>query len=77
MHVTELYGLVWVSLDAPVADIPVMACDGDARFRRINTPVEVWRASATRMTDNFMDICTYHGCTPGPSVVRRTRMSLR
>jgi phenylpropionate dioxygenase-like ring-hydroxylating dioxygenase large terminal subunit len=56
VHVTELYGLVWVSLDAPVADIPVMAYDSDARFRRINTPVEVWRASATRMTDNFMDI---------------------
>jgi hypothetical protein len=25
--------LVWVSLDAPVADIPAMAYDGETRFR--------------------------------------------
>jgi phenylpropionate dioxygenase-like ring-hydroxylating dioxygenase large terminal subunit len=56
VHATERYGLAWVSLDAPVADIPAMVHDGETRFRRINTPVEVWRASATRMADNFMDI---------------------
>jgi phenylpropionate dioxygenase-like ring-hydroxylating dioxygenase large terminal subunit len=56
VHATERYGLAWVSLDAPVADIPAMAYDGETRFRRINTPVEVWRVSATRMADNFMDI---------------------
>jgi len=55
-HATERYGLAWVSLDAPVADILAMFYDGHARFRRINTPVEVWRVSATRMADNFMDI---------------------
>jgi phenylpropionate dioxygenase-like ring-hydroxylating dioxygenase large terminal subunit len=55
-HATERYGLAWVSLDAPVADIPVIAYDGEARFRRINTPVEVWRVPATRRADNFMDI---------------------
>jgi phenylpropionate dioxygenase-like ring-hydroxylating dioxygenase large terminal subunit len=56
VHATERYGLAWVSLDAPVADIPAVAYDGETRFRRINTPVEVWRVSATRMADNFMDI---------------------
>ena len=56
VHATERYGLAWVSLDAPVADIPAMIYDGNARFRRINTPVEVWRVPATRMADNFMDI---------------------
>jgi phenylpropionate dioxygenase-like ring-hydroxylating dioxygenase large terminal subunit len=56
VYAAERYGLAWVSLDAPVAHIPAMACDGEARFRRINTPVEVWRVSATRMADNFMDI---------------------
>jgi vanillate O-demethylase monooxygenase subunit len=39
-----------------MADIPAMAYDGETRFRRINTPVEVWQVSATRMADNFMDI---------------------
>jgi hypothetical protein len=28
----------------------------ETRFRRINTPVDVWQVSATRMADNFMDI---------------------
>jgi phenylpropionate dioxygenase-like ring-hydroxylating dioxygenase large terminal subunit len=56
VHATERYGLAWVSLDAPAADIPAMAYEAEAQFRRINTPVEVWRVSATRMTDNFMDI---------------------
>jgi phenylpropionate dioxygenase-like ring-hydroxylating dioxygenase large terminal subunit len=56
VHTTERYGVVWVSLDTPVADIPAMAYDRAAQFRRINTPVEVWRVSATRMADNFMDI---------------------
>jgi phenylpropionate dioxygenase-like ring-hydroxylating dioxygenase large terminal subunit len=56
VRATERYGLAWVSLEAPVADIPAMAYDGEARFRRINTPMEVWRASATRLADNFMDI---------------------
>jgi phenylpropionate dioxygenase-like ring-hydroxylating dioxygenase large terminal subunit len=56
IHAAERYGLVWVSLDTPVADIPAMAYEGQVRFRRINTPVEVWRSSATRMADNFMDI---------------------
>lgn len=56
VHVTDRYGVVWVSLGDPVAAIPAIGHDRDARFRRINTPVEVWRVSATRMTDNFMDI---------------------
>jgi phenylpropionate dioxygenase-like ring-hydroxylating dioxygenase large terminal subunit len=56
VHATERYGLGWVSLDTPVADIPAIAYDGETRFRRINTLVEVWRVSATRMADNFMDI---------------------
>src|SRR5262245_59488172 len=56
VHATERYGLAWVCLDAPVADISNMPYDSEARFRRINTAVEIWRASATRMADNFMDI---------------------
>lgn len=56
VQATERYGLVWVCLDAPVADIPAMAYEADERFRRLNTPVEVWHVSATRMADNFVDI---------------------
>ena len=40
----------------PRAPIPDIVQEHDPAFRRINTPVEVWRVSATRMVDNFLDI---------------------
>jgi phenylpropionate dioxygenase-like ring-hydroxylating dioxygenase large terminal subunit len=52
----ERYGLVWVCIGTPSAPIPCIAQETDPSFRRINTPVEVWRSSATRMVDNFLDI---------------------
>lgn len=52
----ERYGLVWVCLGEPAADLPCIPQESDPSFRRINTPVDVWRTSATRMTDNFLDI---------------------
>lgn len=52
----ERYGLVWVCLGAPSSGIPLASFDDDPSFRRINTPVELWRTSATRMVDNFCDI---------------------
>ena len=55
-HCAEKYGLVWVCLGTPHGDLPVITEDDDPAFRRINTPVEVWTTSATRMTDNFLDI---------------------
>jgi phenylpropionate dioxygenase-like ring-hydroxylating dioxygenase large terminal subunit len=55
-HSAERYGLVWVCIGEPAAGIPEMPWDDDASFRRINTPVEVWRTSSTRMADNFLDI---------------------
>lgn len=55
-HASERYGLVWVSLDEPRAPIPDIAQEDDPSFRRINTPMDVWQTSATRMTDNFCDI---------------------
>lgn len=55
-HAVERYGLVWVCLGDPLAGIPEIAAEHDPSYRRINSGVEVWRTSATRMTDNFMDI---------------------
>ena len=52
----EKYGLVWVCLGTPRADLPVIPHEDDPAFRRINTPVDTWRTSAPRMTDNFLDI---------------------
>ena len=52
----ERYGLVWVCVGTPSAQIPCIVQEDDPSFRRINTPVEVWNCSATRMVDNFLDI---------------------
>ncbi|MEP7114928.1 MAG: aromatic ring-hydroxylating dioxygenase subunit alpha, partial [Ilumatobacteraceae bacterium] len=52
----EQYGLVWVCIGTPSSPIPCIAQEADPSFRRINTPVDVWRSSATRMVDNFLDI---------------------
>jgi phenylpropionate dioxygenase-like ring-hydroxylating dioxygenase large terminal subunit len=59
VHLDERYGLVWLCLDEPAAPIPVIAQEDDPAFRRINNPVERWHTSATRMTDNFMDIAHF------------------
>jgi phenylpropionate dioxygenase-like ring-hydroxylating dioxygenase large terminal subunit len=52
----ERYGLVWLCVGTPRGEVPVVPEEDDPAFRRINTPVDVWRTSATRMTDNFLDI---------------------
>jgi phenylpropionate dioxygenase-like ring-hydroxylating dioxygenase large terminal subunit len=59
VRLSDRYGLVWVCLDEPVAPIPEIAEEAAPSFRRINNPVERWRTSATRMTDNFMDIAHF------------------
>ena len=56
VHVDECYGLAWVCLDEPAAPIPAIPQESNPAYRRINNPVERWQTSATRMTDNFMDI---------------------
>jgi len=53
---SERYGLVWLCVGTPNGDIPVIQHEDDPTFRRINTPVDVWRTSATRMVDNFLDM---------------------
>jgi phenylpropionate dioxygenase-like ring-hydroxylating dioxygenase large terminal subunit len=59
VHVAERYGLVWVCLGDPVKGIPEIAQDADRAFRRINSPVQEWETSATRMVDNFLDIAHF------------------
>ena len=56
LHAVERYGLVWVCPGQPVAGIPEIAADRDPAYRRINTGVDRWQVSATRMADNFLDI---------------------
>lgn len=56
VSVDERYGLVWICLDEPHGSIPTMSADDDPAYRRINSGVDTWATSSTRMTDNFLDI---------------------
>lgn len=56
VRATERYGLVWVCLGDPVRDIPTIGAEDDPAYRRINSGVDTWTTSVTRMTDNFLDI---------------------
>ncbi|MFT5134297.1 MAG: phenylpropionate dioxygenase-like ring-hydroxylating dioxygenase large terminal subunit [Gammaproteobacteria bacterium] len=53
------YGLVWVCLGDNPAELPAISQEGNPAFRRINNPVQAWHASATRMTDNFLDVAHF------------------
>ena len=54
--VEERYGLVWICLGEPAGRIPIIAQEGDRSFRRINSGIQRWDVSATRMVDNFCDV---------------------
>ena len=56
IHAAERYGLVWLCPGEPASGIPEVLYDTDPDYRRLNVDVECWSASATRMTDNFLDI---------------------
>ncbi len=73
VHAEVRYGLVWLCPGTPSASIPGVPHDGDPAFRRINTGVDVWQASATRMVDNFLDISHFpwvHSGTFGDGLER-------
>jgi len=56
VQIVERYGLIWMCPGDPTGTIPTIEADDDPTFRRINTGVDVWKTSATRMVDNFLDI---------------------
>ncbi len=58
-NTTTRYGLVWVCLGDEPEALPAIMQEEDEAFRRINNPVQRWQVSATRMTDNFLDIAHF------------------
>lgn len=74
VRVQERYGLVWVCLGEPAADLPVVPEDTDRSFRRIVHPMEAWATAVTRMVDNFNDVAHFawvHRGTFGSDATRR------
>jgi phenylpropionate dioxygenase-like ring-hydroxylating dioxygenase large terminal subunit len=65
--VVERYGLVWVAVADPVADVPAVP---DAPFdapgwRTFRSYREVWTTSAARAVENFMDFSHFPYVHPG------------
>lgn len=59
VRVEERYGLVWLCPAEPTQPIPHLAADADDAFTRLNTQVQIWECSATRMIDNMLDVAHF------------------
>jgi phenylpropionate dioxygenase-like ring-hydroxylating dioxygenase large terminal subunit len=55
----ERYGLIWVCLGEPKADILAFPEYDDARYRTIALDQGVWEANAARIIENFMDVAHF------------------
>jgi vanillate O-demethylase monooxygenase subunit len=54
-RVAERYGLVWVALEEPEAEIPPFPEFESADYKITSLPPARWRCSAARQTENFVD----------------------
>jgi phenylpropionate dioxygenase-like ring-hydroxylating dioxygenase large terminal subunit len=52
----EQYGYVWVCLDEPLADIPVIAEAADPNYRLIQEFYEPWKCAGLRVMENEFDL---------------------
>lgn len=59
LPIEEHYGLVWLCPDEPKSSVPDLGVERDASFTRLNTPMQVWNCSATRMIDNMLDVAHF------------------
>jgi phenylpropionate dioxygenase-like ring-hydroxylating dioxygenase large terminal subunit len=66
-HATERYGLVWVCLKTPVADIPELPQEiHDASYRwDAYSSQGQWQANAARMIENLLDFSHFAWVHPG------------
>jgi phenylpropionate dioxygenase-like ring-hydroxylating dioxygenase large terminal subunit len=60
----ERYGLVWVALEEPAADIPKFPEADDPSYRTIWMTYQ-WKASAPRVIENVMDFAHFPWVHPG------------
>ncbi len=59
LPVAERYGLVWFCPGEPTAPVPHLGVDDDESFTRLNTGMQTWNCSATRMIDNMLDVAHF------------------
>ena len=51
---TERYGLVWVSLSPPAAEVIDLEYDGSERYRRIHTGVSQWQSNPVQIVETLL-----------------------
>ena len=59
LPVEEQYGLVWFSPGKPAEPIPHIGVEHEGSFTRLNTGMQTWNCSATRMIDNMLDVAHF------------------
>lgn len=59
LPVAEHYGLVWMCPADPEHPVPYLGVGHDSRFTRLNTGIQIWNCSATRMIDNMLDVAHF------------------
>jgi len=59
LPVDERYGLVWLCPGEPAQAVPHLDVEDDDMFTRLNTGMQVWNSSATRMIDNMLDVAHF------------------
>ncbi len=59
LQVAEQYGLIWFSPGEPTQPIPSLDVESDSTFTRLNTNMEIWDCSVTRMIDNMLDVAHF------------------
>ena len=58
-HAQEVYGLVWVQLEAAHTSLPAFTAHGDAQLRKVHCgPYDV-ATSAPRVVENFLDMAHF------------------
>jgi phenylpropionate dioxygenase-like ring-hydroxylating dioxygenase large terminal subunit len=59
LPVAEHYGLVWLCPAQPKYPVPHLGVEYDSNFTRLNTGMQVWNCSVTRIIDNILDVAHF------------------
>jgi phenylpropionate dioxygenase-like ring-hydroxylating dioxygenase large terminal subunit len=59
LPVAEHYGLVWFCPAEPKHPVPHLGVEDDSSFTRLNTGMQVWNCSVTRIIDNVLDVAHF------------------
>ncbi|NNK92264.1 MAG: aromatic ring-hydroxylating dioxygenase subunit alpha [Acidimicrobiia bacterium] len=59
LQIAEHYGLVWLCPAEPNYPVPHLGVEDDSSFTRLNTGMQIWNCSVTRIIDNVLDVAHF------------------